>query len=447
MPAPLSVMLTIGEAPALSPALFLKTSMAIRLDKAIVRGEISNETPGFVTGRIWLLGRTAPLVLNLRGNCLRDIAGCTLSFVNPRPRRESLLDILAEVQDGAVGDMTASRKSRVPAVSDEELIQLLESKRPVPTRLANCLYLEWFSGSNGRMVIETHGFNLQLSEPAWTMTAEEETAQSMESQENFHDYLDGITGMDGGDDDEEETFEEEEEEDDDAFGNRAPGEPAHGFSGEAETAPLDEFEWEQELRDADRRAEAYQEAFDRYKDHPERERLIAEAMGWDPEEVDDLTDELSGVSSNMQPEDAQSLIENASSIAGDAAELHHPLCRRAMNFALSLQSGAEARGLLDPDAARESPVLTVIVSIIALGGKLAAALDPMCEGLEPEPGFVIAMLKRAQIPLNEALHALSAIDMRRLAAETRKWLTHVRGELFDLRNDILDVMKELRMRQ
>lgn len=169
-------------------------------------------------------------------------------------------------------------------------------------------------------------------------------------------------------------------------------------------------------------------------------------MGWDPEEVDELTDELSEVSGNMQPEDPQALIENASSIAGDDEEHHHPLSRRAMNFALSLQREAETRGLLEPDAVRESPVLAVIVSIIALGGKLAAALDPMIEGLEPEAGFVIAMLKRAQVPLNEAMHALSSIEMRNLSAETRGWLTHVRIDLFALRNDILDVMKELRMR-
>ena len=118
-----------------------------------------------------------------------------------------------------------------------------------------------------------------------------------------------------------------------------------------------------------------------------------------------------------------------------------------MSFALRLQDEAEARGLLQPDAVRDSPVLTVIVSIIALGGKLAAALDPMIEGLEPEPGFVIAMLKRAQVPLNEALHALGSIDMRQLTRDTRTWITSVRDELFALRNDILDVMKELRMRQ
>jgi len=418
--------------------------MAIRLEKAIVRGEISNETPGFVTGRIWLLGQTAPLVLNLRGNCLRDIAGCTLTFINPQPRREPMLDILSEVQDGTVGDMTASRKSRVSTVNDDELLRLLENRLPVPTRLANCLHLEWFSGSNGRVVIETCDFNLQISAPAWSMSAEQETAQSLESQENFHDYIDGITGMDAGDDEDEELFDDEDDEDDDKFGNSTGGEDG-GFSGNDQ--PLNEFEWEQELRDADRRAEAYQEAFDRYRDHPERERLIAEAMGWDPAEVDELTDELSEVSSNMQPDDAQSLIENASNIAGDDEDDHHPLSRRAMSFALRLQDEAETRGLLQPDAVRDSPVLTVIVSIIALGGKLAAALDPMIEGLEPEPGFVIAMLKRAQVPLNEALHALSSLDMRQLTRDTRTWITGVRNELFALRNDILDVMKELRMRQ
>ncbi len=416
--------------------------MAIRLEKAIIRGEISNETPGFVTGRIWLLGQTAPLVLNLHGNCLRDIAGCTLVFINPQPRREPMLDIMGAVQDGVVGDMTASRKSRLPTVNDDELLHLLENRLPVPTRLANCLYLEWFSEANGRIVIETSDFNLQISAPSWAMTAEEETVQTLENQVNFHDYLDGITGMETGEDDDEESFEEEEE-DDDKFGNSTSEDNAEASN----DTPLNEFEWEQELRDADRRAEAYQEAFDRYRDHADRERLIAEAMGWDPDELEELTDELSEVSSNMLPDDAHSLFENASSLAGDDEDDHHPLSRRAMSFALRLQDEAETRGLLQPDAVRDSPVLTVIVSIIALGGKLAAALDPMIEGLEPEPGFVIAMLKRAQVPLNEALHALGSIDMRQLTRDTRTWITGVRDELFALRNDILDVMKELRMRQ
>ena len=45
--------------------------------------------------------------------------------------------------------------------------------------------------------------------------------------------------------------------------------------------PLDEFEWECELREADRKAAAYQEALEKYKDTPDRDKRVAEAMGWD----------------------------------------------------------------------------------------------------------------------------------------------------------------------
>jgi hypothetical protein len=414
--------------------------MATRLDTAILRGEISNETPGVVTGRIWLAGRAAPLVLNLRGNCLRDIAGCTLTFVNPRPERVAVFDVLNDEQEGAAGDMTASRKTRVPTVSNAEVSRLLENRLTVPTRLANSLYLEWFSNANGRLVIETTDFTLQISPPAWVMNAEQENQQLNEARQMFHRYLDIITGMDAGDDDEDESFEEEEPEEDD-FNNGMM--EAMDFS----DTPLNEFEWEQELRDADRRAEAYQEAFDRYRDHPQRDRLIAEAMGWDPSELDEITDELSEVADAMQPDDPGLLLESASSIARASEDDHHPLSRRAMNFALRLQIEAEQLGLLQPDVSRDSPVLTGIVSIIAMGAKLAAALDPMVEGLEPEPGFVIAMLKRAQVPLNESLHALGSINMKQISSGTRRWLEDVRGEIFSIRNDILDVMKEQRARQ
>ena len=232
--------------------------MAIRLETAVVRGELSNESPGIVTGRVWLLGRTEPLELHLRGNFLRDIAGCVLKFSNPTPERDVLCDLVFAAQNGAVGDMTASRKTRIPTVNDDQLMKLMESRQPIPTKLANCLYLEWFSESNGRVVIEATDYKLAIGAPEWVMSAEEEAKQSVESQQTFHRYLDAITGMDLEDDEEED--EDDEEEDDDAFGN---------LSGELispeDLEPLNEFEWEQELRDGDRRAEAYQEAFDRYR--------------------------------------------------------------------------------------------------------------------------------------------------------------------------------------
>ncbi len=441
--------------------------MAIRLDKTIIRGEITNETQGRVTGRIWLLGKSEPIELNLTGNCLRDLAGCRLHFENPVPRHDPAVTIVATHQTGVVGDMTASRKSRIPTVSDEELMELVENKQPIPTRVANCLYLEWFSDLNGRMVIESTDFKLEITTPQWTMSAAEDLMQTRESQGNFHAYLDSITGgpdAEEEDDEEEEYDEEDEEEAEDDFASEGPeeggmeddlaimrGETSDDGSlievnieAEEEEEPLNEFEWEQELREADRRAEAYQEAFDRYRDHPHRERLIAEAMGWEPEEVEEFRDDWQDVTESLQPQDPDEMLENAGMFTEDEEGSHHPLSRRAMDFALRLQRDAKARGLFEGDIARDNPVLSVIISIIALGGKLAAALDGTMHGFDPEPGFVIAMLKRSQIPLNEALHALSSIQMTGLPKDTRGWLIGARNELFDLRKDILDLMSDLR---
>ena len=440
--------------------------MAIRLDKSIIRGEITNETQGRVTGRIWLLGKPDPIELNLTGNCLRDLAGCRLHFENPAPRQDPAISIVAAQQTGVVGDMTASRKSRIPTVSDDELMELVENKQPVPTRVANCLYLEWFSDLNGRMVIESIDFKLEITTPQWTMSAAEDALQSRESQGNFHAYLDSITGgpdAEEDDDDEEEYAEEDDDDSEDEFSSgEADGEESQAgipimrsetsddgslieVNIEAEDEePLNEFEWEQELREADRRAEAYQEAFDRYKDHPHRERLIAEAMGWEPEEVEEFRDDWQDVTESMQPQDPDEMLENAGMFTEDDEGSHHPLSRRAMDFALRLQRDAKSRGLFEGDVARDNPVLSVIVSIIALGGKLAAALDGTMHGFDPEPGFVIAMLKRSQIPLNEALHALSSIQMTGLSKDTRTWLIAARSELFELRKDILDLMSDLR---
>ena len=73
--------------------------MAIRLDRAILRGEISNEIRGLVTGLVWIYGRDKPIVLRLKGNCLRDLAGCAVTFENPHPEIEDLTEVLFDEQE------------------------------------------------------------------------------------------------------------------------------------------------------------------------------------------------------------------------------------------------------------------------------------------------------------------------------------------------------------
>ena len=97
--------------------------MAFRIHDSVVRGEIDNREKGIVRGRIWVEGRAEPVVLELKGNAHPDLAGCLLTFTNPQkciPHHG--LDSLNPVQQGTIGDLTASRKVRVPSVPLEQFI-------------------------------------------------------------------------------------------------------------------------------------------------------------------------------------------------------------------------------------------------------------------------------------------------------------------------------------
>src|SRR5260370_1325630 len=69
--------------------------MAWRIEENVVRGEIDNRTFGRVHGKVWLTGRDNPLVLELTGNCHKDLAGCRPIFTNPVPKSDSQTTLVA----------------------------------------------------------------------------------------------------------------------------------------------------------------------------------------------------------------------------------------------------------------------------------------------------------------------------------------------------------------
>ncbi|CAN5178732.1 hypothetical protein BH23VER1_BH23VER1_36650 [soil metagenome] len=419
--------------------------MAFRINHAVIRGEISNQMPGVVTGRIWLVGRQAPLELHLEGNCHLDLAGCSLTFANPAPTFQEIGG-LATDQTGLAGDMTASRKARIPTVPDEVLHELIGSGQPVPHRWANCLFLEWFSDSNGRVVIEAEGFSLSTSDPLWSLpdlppaTAPHTPERDADpATDPAFDLLDDLSGT-GADHPEDDPSEGEDDDDDDRnpFASDDPFDPE----------PLDEFEWEQELRDADARVDRYQEALKKYEDHVDRERMLDQVMGWEAEIEDGARDGFPDPpEAGGEDEDDDDFDPEDDDYCG-----HHYLTERAMDLALLIQKSAEMNHLLQEDGTAaqgdESPASRIVNSTIQLGGKLAAGLDGMASGAEPDPGYVIAMLKRALIPLNEALQACAdALVTHRHDPPNYVWITDSRDELFDLRTEVLDLMAELRDHQ
>jgi len=412
--------------------------MAFRIDTAIIRGEINNEVHGQVTGKLWIADREEPVILRLRGNAHRDIAGCHLSFVNTRVEPQDAARTLAAAQEGSVGDMTASRKIKVPNIPETEIQARIARREPVPTRLANGLYLEWFSQANGRVVIEGTDFRIRISDPQWTLAPEEEAEQIDENTRQMRHFIEEIA-------------------------NRLSAEEAPGADGR----PLDEFEWEERLRESDRITDAYMEALDKYRDHPDQDRAVAHAMGWDAiaQEADaaaawdgdpDLEPEMDYNEEDDEDDDEDEDEEDGDELAdmdddfffGDEGmdlDRRHPLYERVHAFTARLTSEAQSRGLMaSPGKAivSSSPVQNLVFAAMDLAAKLAGALNGLGSGLDPEPGLVIAWLKRGLPVLDRALSGCEQALTEKRADPG--WIAEVRAELFDIRARMLELIQEFR---
>ena len=274
--------------------------MAWRIAHNVVRGEIDNRVRGRVEGRIWLAGRSDPVILRLSGNCHIDLAGCRLEFSNPKPMADSSITLTSD-QNGVVGDITAARKVRVIDTCDFET---MEAGTKSPECLANALYLEWFTETNGRVVIESADYQIRVSERAWKMSQEEETQQCETNAAAMQSFLDRVTG----------TPDAREE---------------AAYNGE----PKDEFEWELFLRASDRRVTKLSEVMEKYHDSPDCDRLIARAMGWT--EIEEMLD------AEPDPEIEEELVVTDDTAESDVFEqendtTRHPLVTHILERSITL---------------------------------------------------------------------------------------------------------------
>lgn len=199
--------------------------MAWRIHENISHGEIDNRTRGRVTGRIWLAGVAEPIMLDLRGDCAPDLAGCRFTFENPNPipMTGPMPDL---AQRGWVGDITASQKLRIHDVPPEEVLRLYKLRQPAPWHWANTVYLEWHSTVNGGITIQTAEFRLTVSTPVWTLTPEEYQASREASGREMMEWSKAQFGLtdedfaaveDGSDGFDEDEGEEWKRADDDAI--------------------------------------------------------------------------------------------------------------------------------------------------------------------------------------------------------------------------------------
>lgn len=387
-------------------------SMAFRIDDAVIRGEIDNTVEGRTTGRLWLLGREEPLTLDLNGDCWRDLAGARLSFENPEPSADPDADALVLVQNGVVGDITASRKARVATVSEDEIQALHAAGREIPYEWKNLLYLEWFSETNGRVLIETSDYRLTVTEHVWQMDADSEQAQQLANLHAMRDFMASL------------------------IRRKKPSEQETGSEGDE----LDEYEWEERLKESDRLADAYQEVLEKYMDDGDAERKEAFVMGWDglldalaerdeTEMVDPFEDEdLQGSSNSWQSTDMDD----------EEDEERHPLQALAYEVAL------RAVDLVSRDGGPDTASHCLVSNLLQVSAKLAGALSGHGSGYEPEAGFVLAVLKRCLSWLNEAMAACQALLDQEHDADQKQALMHLRQSVFEIRDGVVALRRELK---
>jgi hypothetical protein len=385
--------------------------MARRLNRSIVRMEIDNRQRGRVTGTIWLLNRPDPVKLSLSGNCLPDMAGCLMCFENPSPVPADDTG-LAPLQLGCAGDMTASRK--VIMTKDPSGMPTPEERKN--PRTGNSVYIEWFSNSQGRIVIESAHYIVSLKESSWVMTREEGNAQAEANQQVMLDWAASLGG-DG-------------------------GMSIHRH--------MDEFEWEKSLKESDALTDRFSELMDKYIDHPDRDRLIAAEMGWtwleealDSREMDDLPDFSESSEDIPPPAEPDPTTEGIDWVRGEGGRITHPLTERAFQAAMAMWRHAKSLGLLgnEPD----EDVHAMIFEAQTLSVKLAGSLDGLARDRDVEGGFVVACLKRALQYVNGAFRASQTVAAKGLISNNR--LESFRQELFAIREEMLRLMAQYRQKQ
>ena len=408
--------------------------MAWRIQDSVVRGEIDNRQKNVVRGRIWLDGFAEPVVIELTGNACADLAGCLLRFTNPQPTVPMRKDaVFAPVQRGRIGDLTASRKVRVYDVSVQQAKEMLDRGEKPSEHMANCLYLEWFSEANGRVVIESADFAIESSAPEWRLSPQDEEQRQAETSaawEGFLGKLDQALARHQRDD---------ADPDDD----------------------LDEHDYERLLKESDARTDKYMELLDKYGDSDEAHEKIAEEMGWARELTEEEAEEdqrriaemneACEAALNEPPPEPDPLREGIDWIRTDDGEIEHPLQHRCHEAAMKVWKECDKLGLTKSD---DDDLQGFLFEFHMIAAKLAGALGSIAERCaEPEPSFTVACLKRALDHLHKTQAGLEAVASKKLSTEggaprlPESLVAETRRELLEIREGILRLMQTLRERR
>jgi hypothetical protein len=402
-----------------------QVNMAFRIHDSVVRGEIDNRVKGIVRGKLWLNGHPEVVTLELKGNACPDLAGCLLKFKNPAktfPMRKK--PAFNPLQRGRIGNLSASQKVRVFTIPMDEALAMMDRGEKPPERVANALYLEWFSEGNGRVVIESAEFELNISAPEWRLTAAEEKQRAKDAEAGWERFSKQLN---------------------DALEKQKRGQ-------KDPEAKWDEHDYEKFLKESDARTDKYLELQEKYGDLPDAEEKIAKEMGWlrelTPEEAEMESQRIEEMNRacqealNEPPPEPEPHREGIDWIRDKHGHIHHPLLHRCSESAVKVWKQTDKLGLKKSE---DDDLQEFICEWLTTGAKLAGALDGIAEdrGIA-DPAFTVACLKRALDHLHKSQAGLEAVAPKKLLPANI--LAEARKELFEIREGILKLMDDFRGR-
>lgn len=388
--------------------------MAWHLNKAVENGEIDNTVAGTTTGRIWLRGMDEPLLLSLEGDCWRDLAGARLEFTNPTPLEGTNFASLDPDQVGLVGDMTAALR-----------VCYADRRNHSDVRWCNTLYIEWFSEANGRVLIESTNYKLRISEHVWRMDEDEEEAQKLANLQAMREFMARMIGRKEG-----------------------------AVGGELRKEDEERYE-ERLLKESERVSRAFGEVLEKYGDDPESERKEAFVMGWD-RKLEALAEREEALNMRMppmpepdsdqddadadEPEDGWSDRMDACMDEFDEEDFYsdeEPVVEKSRELCL------RAMDLVDREAEQGTPAYQVTSRLLEVSSKLAGAMECR-EDDEYGAPYVLGVLKSCLGLINDSLGGIQVLVKSEDDADHRAALEHLQAEIFSVRDDIVELRREIR---
>ena len=190
-----------------------------------------------------------------------------------------------------------------------------------------------------------------------------------------------------------------------------------------------EYDWERFLQEQDRNTEKYFALLEQYMDHPERDEIIAQEMGWECRSEDEnemeISVEFQADEELLQSEDAELEKFSQSPLYCETVSLHNLISTYLDKH---------------PELKEHPEAIRLAACSVVCGAKLAAAL---CGEDHSEIGMTIAYLKRGLKAANDSLDAAAQLSRLKLLAPRQKGTLTRR--IFRVRDRVVELIGDYRV--